>query len=185
MNREKLLCRAKRLDNGKWIEGYYVRMPVVDVNDLIEIGDPMPDTAADCITIVKVKRYQDRVSGQRLATAVQETHRVDPETVCRYTGLKDSHGKRVFEWDFITCTRYIGGLRKYALTKWGLVLERHGAFGILQNYVRLESWQVPYTFRPFKGWLEDYEYEVTGNKYDNPTLWGRFTRAGGPGLRYE
>ena len=145
----------------------------------------MPDTAADCIMIVKVKRYQDRVSGQRLATVVQETHRVDPETVCRYTGLKDIRGKRIFEWDFIVCTRYIGGLRKDVLTKWGLVQERHGTFGILQNYVRLESWQVPYTFRPFKGWLEDYEYEVTGNKYDNPTRWGQFTRAGGPGLRYE
>ena len=185
MMREEQLCRAKRLDNGKWIMGYYTQTPVVDIRDLAELGDPMPDTVADCITVMKVKQYRDQVSGQRLATIVQEIYRVDPGTVCRYTGKKDKNGSRIFEGDFIVCTRFVGGRDKYALTKRGLVQERHGAFGIMQNYPRYEPWRIPYVFRPFKGWMEDYEYEITGNKFDNPSMWERFTRTGGPGLRYE
>lgn len=38
---------------------------------------------------------------------------------------------------------------------------KHGAFGLhrKQGY-----------YRPFKDWLEDYEYEVIGNVFDTPEL---------------
>lgn len=183
--RDGVLCRAKRLDNGKWATGYYTQTPVVDIRNLAELGDPMPDAVADYITVLNVRQHRDRVSGQTLETIVREDHRVDPKTLCRYSGLKDRKGGLIFEHDFIRCTRTVGGLKKYALDKWGLVQERYGAFGIIQNYQSLESWQVPYVFRPFKGWLEEYEYKVVGNKFDNPTMWQRFTKAGGQGLRYE
>ncbi len=183
--REELLFRAKRLDTKKWVYGYYTQTPAVDIRDLAVTGDPMPDTIADCITTLKAKRYRDRASGQTLATIVQVTYRVDPRTVCRYTGKRDTAGHRIFENDFIRCTRQGGGLYYDALSKWGLVQERHGAFGIMQNYPRYEPWRIPYVFRPFKGWLEDYDYEILGNKYDNPTMWARYTKAGGPALRYE
>jgi len=183
--REDLLCRAKRLDNGKWIIGQYIQTPAVSIADLAEIGDPMPDSIQDCISVLKVKRYPDRASGQMLATVVQEIHRVDPETLCRYAGVKDISGKPIFEGDFIRCTKFSGGYFTDALTKFGLVQERHSTFGIVQNFARLESWQVPYIFRPFRGWLEGYDYEILGNKFDHPTMWRRFTRTGGPVLRCD
>lgn len=183
--REELFCRAKRLDTKKWVYGYYTQTPTVDIRDLAVTGDPMPDTVADYITTLKAKQYRDRASGRYLATIVQVTYRVDPRTVCRYTGKRATSGQRIFENDFILCTRCAGGLNRYALDKRGLVQVRHGAFGIMQNYPRCEPWRIPYVFRPFKGWMEDYDYEIVGNRFDNPTMWERFIRAGGPGLRYE
>ncbi len=185
MNVDELLCRAKRVDNGKWVEGYYSRQPVVDLLDLAKTGNPMPESIADYISVLGVKLYHDHTSGKTLSYVVQEIHRVIPDTLCRYTGMNDIHGKRIFENDFIICTCKTGGLFQYKLTRSGIVQIRHGAFGIMQNYVRVESWQVPYTFRPFKGWLEEYEHEIIGNKFDNPTTWARFIRAGGSELRYE
>lgn len=43
----------------------------------------------------------------------------------------------------------------------GYVEMNYGAFGLhrKQGY-----------YRPFKDWLEDYEYEVIGNIHDNPEL---------------
>lgn len=86
---------------------------------------------------------------------------VDPETVCEYTGLTDKNGRNIFENDFVSCRQYIGGNWVEYCIERGYVEMKHGAFGLHreQGY-----------YRPFKDWLEDYEYEVIGNIFDNPEL---------------
>lgn len=86
---------------------------------------------------------------------------IDPATVGQYTGLTDKNGVKIFEGDIITCSQYLGGnFVDYHIEK-GYVEMKFGAFGLhrKQGY-----------YRPFKDWLEDYEFEVTGNIHDNPEL---------------
>ena len=86
---------------------------------------------------------------------------VDHETVCEYTGLTDKNGRKIFENDLVSCRKYIGGNWVEYCIECGYVEMKHGAFGLhrKQGY-----------YRPFKDWLEDYEYEVIDNIFDNPEL---------------
>lgn len=88
-------------------------------------------------------------------------HLVDTETVGEYTGLTDKNGKRIFEGDIIICKKEICGNFIDSCVEIGFVEMKHGAFGLhrKQGY-----------YRPFKDWLEDYEYEIIGNIHDNPEL---------------
>lgn len=79
----------------------------------------------------------------------------------QYTGLADKHGKKIFEGDFVICSQDILGNFIDRHIEIGYVEMKHGAFGLH----RKQGW-----YRPFKDWLEDYEYEVIGNIQDNPEL---------------
>lgn len=88
-------------------------------------------------------------------------HLVDTETIGEYTGLTDKNGKRIFEGDIIICKKEICGNFIDSCVEIGFVEMKHGAFGLhrKQGY-----------YRPFKDWLEDYEYEIIGNVHDNSYL---------------
>ena len=65
------LCKAKRTDNGEWVEGYLYR--------LSERLNPF---------IMLINR-----SG--------ESYEVDPSTICQGTGLPDKNGKLIWENDIV------------------------------------------------------------------------------------
>lgn len=73
MKIENIKFKAKRLDNGEWVEG-----------DLVHSITPIlicsPNSVFPDIPVV---------------------HRVDPSTACMFTGLKDCEGKELFEHDLI------------------------------------------------------------------------------------
>lgn len=75
MKIENIKFKAKRLDNGKWVEGYFY---------------------AECGNAYII---EDRQSQSMLNR--NETHLVDPSTVCQFTGLKDFYAEEVWEGDII------------------------------------------------------------------------------------
>lgn len=72
---ERYLFRAKRIDNGEWVEGDLVHS-VYKIND------------------VCVGQYGNEVG----------MHEVDPSTICQCTGLKDKNGKLIWENDIVFVT---------------------------------------------------------------------------------
>lgn len=88
---------------------------------------------------------------------------IDPETLCQFTGLKDKNGKRIWEDDIVLCKKYLDGNFVECHIELGFVEMKYGAYG-------LHRFKQNAYYRPFKDWLEDYEYEVIGNCFDNPEL---------------
>lgn len=77
----EILFKAKRIDNGEWVEGRL-------------IYNLSPFHTDNTIRDAWIKERLGNIS---------ETYEVDPETVCQYTGLKDKNGVKVFEDDEIKC----------------------------------------------------------------------------------
>lgn len=84
----EILFKAKRLDNGEWVEGYLIKYP-----SAIQVGDCSP-------WYIQVPPVDPDDSGGR--------YNVDPSTVCQYTGLNDKNGKKIFEGDIIRWTNWKG-----------------------------------------------------------------------------
>ena len=76
MKTESIKFKAKRLDNGKWIEGYFY---------------------AECGNAYII---EDRQSESMLNR--NEAHQVDPSTVCQFTGEKDMNGDNIYVGDIIS-----------------------------------------------------------------------------------
>ena len=80
----EILFRAKRIDNGEWIEGF----PFAIYYD----GQPMLCIGTEPLC---VNDYSE-IIGENVSWAL-----VDEETLCQYTGLKDKNGNRIWENDII------------------------------------------------------------------------------------
>lgn len=74
---ERYLFRAKRIDNGEWVEGYYTYYPC---------GFTSEDKVEHVI--------RDTVSEY-----CSHLYFVDPSTICQCTGLNDKNGKLIWEND--------------------------------------------------------------------------------------
>ena len=69
-----ILFKAKRLDNGEWMEGYYVRYGFTEQEKCY------------------IMPYY--------ASALYSTE-IDPSTVCQYTGLTDKNERKIWENDIV------------------------------------------------------------------------------------
>jgi len=77
MNPE-ILFRGKREDNGEWVAGYYFPKYDITIPGLSKTFILKQNEVGDVLWI-----------------------EVDPTTICRYTGLTDKNGVKIFEGDVI------------------------------------------------------------------------------------
>lgn len=144
---DRYLSKAKRVDNGKWVEGYL---------------------------IVDEKDYSKYFIGFVLGTNEDGTPhdldvvQVDPSTICQCTGLKDKNDKLIWENDIVkdlfsdACAQIKYGSYQSCFDS---TKTEHVGF-----YV---DWSGKYTKRYRKDlgyWTNMVNAEVIGNIFDNPEL---------------
>lgn len=85
----EILFRGKRLEDGKWLEGYYVKM----LNPFAEDG--------------KSERHF-------IYDGTPFNQEIDPETIGEYIGLTDVTGRRIFEGDIVMHASANGDTKLYS-----------------------------------------------------------------------
>lgn len=136
----EILFRGKRVDNGEWAQGYYIR--------------------AD-YHWHKYGIHKDWIALGAYANggwfALCRKYAVKSETVGQYTGLTDKNGKKIFEGDVVCVNDRLKPYSEKLSTFIGYVDHKNASFVIVGD-----------AFTHYR-WL-DYEVEVIGNIHDNPEL---------------
>ena len=151
----EILFKAKRIDNGEWVEGYYLR-------DQYHIGGK---------DIIFYRKDSDRFTVY--------TNIIDIETLCQFTGLCDKNGKKIWENDILMCHGNPKDLAKVLFGEFGVrnietgsivdkVVGWHYEVVPTDAISRCEPfcWPMPLT----KYYINRCEMEVVGNIFDNPEL---------------
>lgn len=139
---DRYLFKAKRIDNGEWVQGYLV----YDNRDkLYRIIMDIQYSTGTCIT-------------------TDNAPRLDSSTICQCTGLKDKNGKLIWEKDIVDGHIKRGAAFLNCLVLWN---ESKARFD-----VRAKGCNFPMTLDEVAGDMSvcGLDYEVVGNKFDNPEL---------------
>lgn len=145
----EILFKAKRKDNGEWVEGG----SLITFLDNGEKSFFMPQFNEKCIC------EHDEMTDDILSFSDCRFYKVDPETICRYTGLTDKNDNKIWENDIVTEDwRNEKGIVRFGEFE-AQVLKNIG-FNIEWNYISYRQ-DICY-------WVG--KCEVIGNVFDNPEL---------------
>lgn len=169
MNRE-MLFKAKRKDNGKWVEGYYCKL----------------DETTYCISEdyerhpVPTHHYilYETMTDWGLPNRFLQFE-IDPDTLCQYTGLTDKNGKRIWENDILRGHKNDDDLARVVFGEFSVI-----DVDTLETVDRVVGWHtevietdalskcepfcLPMPLADF--YIKRSEFEVFGNIFDNPEL---------------
>ena len=142
----EILFKAKRIDNGEWVEGYY------------------------CIK--KPYCFDNRIGSKAIIITEHSStgtvsFEVNPDTICQYTGLTDKNGNKIWENDVV---KYHFGddvapirFGKY-MSCFDSTKTAHIGF-----YVDWDDRTKPLR-KDLGYWVEMIDCNVIGNIFDNPEL---------------
>lgn len=139
MKRE-ILFKAKRIDNGEWVEGQYTYI----TNPLTEDGKPIKHLICNGTNI-----FNDLI---------------DPDTLCQYTGLTDKNGRKIWENDIVKCLKRTEGYELYQVV-WRNEFADFGVEPIKPKY----GAKYPIGLSDGVT-LCGHDYRAFGNIFDNPEL---------------
>lgn len=142
----EILFRGKRVDNGEWVEGYYA--PIGEYHYIL----------TGRLELVPYLGFEHFL--------------VNSETVCRFTGLTDRNGVKIFEGDIIRWhdnTELSAGSQIVEVC-FGEYRDADSAFGDIYPlgfYIRFSDKNCVTI-----SCLNEYKnyFDIIGNIYDNPEL---------------
>lgn len=140
----EILFKAKRLDNGEWVEGSLVRSEDVD-DDFKVIIIPLKESW------MYTEEYSNDIG-------FEGWYKVDPTTLCQFTGLVDKNGKKIWENDIVNRT----DLHVVSEPSIGFIEYD------LENTSFLIHWTNKVEYSPTYHWKD--KLQVIGNIFDNPDL---------------
>ena len=143
MNRE-ILFKAKRKDNGEWVEGYYRPDPDLDMH------------------FICGRYYYPSENGLEREPFEYE---IDPTTLCQYTGLTDKNDQKIWENDIVTITLECDD---YSIPSETGIVEY--SYGKHELKVKAPDGQEAYSNLINKLSESPFEIEKLGNVFDNPEL---------------
>jgi uncharacterized phage protein (TIGR01671 family) len=127
MKVENIKFKAKRLDNSEWVEGYFYK----------ECGN----------TYIIEDRQDDSMLNRN------HPYKVDPSTVCQYTGMTDCEGNEIWEGDIVRDNYDLLCIDNLYEV---VYIEEEGEFAF-KSLDKVDNYE------PFVNLLEAY---VVGNKFD-------------------
>ena len=138
----EILFRGK-MDNGEWVYGSFCMDALEQFNGLCGVDGFI--------------RLYDKAEGK------MKTYEVDRETVGQYTGLKDKHGKMIWEGDIVAQSWY--DFDEPSDDAFGEVMycDRDCSFSIMD----LNKNEI---ITMGQGCAYHWEAEVIGNIHDNPEM---------------
>lgn len=149
----KILFKAKRIDNGEWINGDLITTPFIRNETQENIPYILDITKAD------YDCFEDLSEGNGI-------FEVDPSTICQYTGLTDKNGKEIWENDILK-------MHSDDLYNDNVIVKyEKSAFVAISNlYQRVFHLYEKVTEHTGRAMYDvHFGYEVIGNVFDNPKL---------------
>ena len=138
----EILFRGKRVDNGKWVYGYYVKATHHWHTHGI---------------------HEDWIATDTVQNGgwcnVRGKYAVDPKTVGQFTGMTDKNGKKIFEGDIVKAQDDVFG-SPFCDGLTGKIEYDEAAYFIVPKDIM----DTQYLYN------ECAVYEVIGNIHDNPEL---------------
>ena len=138
---DRYLFKAKRIDNGEWVEGNIILSKDVD-----------EEYKAIIIPLVNSNMFTRESYNEDLG--FENWYKVDQSTICQCTGLKDKNGRLIWEND-ITLRTSVTGTHKGKI-----IYSSDGSFCQKDFETTFENLLIH---------SESY-FEVIGNIFDNPEL---------------